>query len=169
MVTVRSKTSLDLRHFLIAETVIATLVNAVIMAVMTWLVFSGRGRIPVWGGDGLVFDMLPSSALPVFAMAVILPALLRIRHNRGERLPACDLSELGVWTRALPKGVVPLGLVLAITWAALFVSVGTAMLWITGWNDLSLWSVVLVKALFGALLGGTAAPFIMLPALARLQ
>jgi hypothetical protein len=169
MVTVQSPTRADLRHFLITETAIAAIVNGAIMAAITWLVFSGHESIPVWGNDGLVFDLLPSSALPVFTMALILPAILHKRHSAGERLPVSDWAELGGWPRALPKGILALALVLATTWAALFIAVGATVLWFAGWNSLSLWSVVLGKTLFGALLGATAAPFIMLPALARLQ
>lgn len=156
----------DLRRFLAAEMAVGAVVNGAITGGIAWLVFSGLDRAPVWGMDGLAVDLLPSTLMPVLMMGLILPVVIRLRRAAGG-LPDCVWADLGGWSRLVPRRLVLRAALLALVWVALFVPAAAAALWIGGWDAVPLDGVLAGKALYGMAVGGSAAPFIVLPALAR--
>jgi hypothetical protein len=154
----------DLRRFLRVEMAAGAAINGAITAGIAWLVFSGVDPVPVWGLGGLVFDLLPSTVLPVLAMGLLLPVVLR-KRRAGGGLPACGWSDLTGWSQFVPRGVVTHAVALALVWFTLLAPVAAGLLWGGGWNDAPLSVVLLGKALYGALVGASVTPAILLPAL----
>ncbi len=154
----------DLRGFLRVEMAVGAAVNGAITAGIAGLVFSGLDPVPVWGLGGLAVDLLPSTVLPVLAMGLLLPVVLR-KRRAGGGLPDCDWSDLAGWSRFVPRGVVGRAVALALVWFILFAPTATALLWGSGWTAVPFTVVLAGKALYGALVGASVTPAILLPAL----
>lgn len=146
------------RRYLLAETVIAAVINAVLSVAFFFLVFGRAATVPVAGAGGLIVDALPQSFM-VAAMSTMVPTLLTRRRvaagkigplPSGPRLPRHGLM------RALAVGMA----VAAVAGLAhLLVLPLTAAHW-TFVNALGF------KIVYGALLGAAVAAVAVRAALA---
>lgn len=164
----------EIRRFVMKETMVSALINGGLTSFTTWMMFSGRERAPVWGMDGLAFDLLPSTFFPVLLMGLILPLVIKARLRSGNesgKVPKVDHRDLarylGFWGRLAPRSMIARAVLLAAFLACLVAPIGFAALWVSGLTSASLTSVLIGKAVWGGMVGMIACPLILLPAAAR--
>jgi hypothetical protein len=73
------------RRYIAVETAISVAINGAISALMAWLVFGGRDRIPLGGGSGVLLDFVPQTFM-IALMAVLVPTLITRNRVRAGRI-----------------------------------------------------------------------------------
>lgn len=164
----------EIRRFVQKETAASAAVNGILTAGATWITFSDQHHVPVWSIDGLAFDLLPSTFIPVLLMGVMLPMAIGARLRSGSErggVPLIDRRDLRrhlrFWGRVAPRSMIVRALLLAFVLAFLFVPIGLAALWVSGLTAAPLTHVLVGKAVWGVVVGAIAAPLVILPAATR--
>ena len=110
------------------ETAINTVVTAVIAALITWLLFRGRGPVPLFGlPGGALFGIVPGTFN--FSLLVTLVLTLVIRGRVRRRACASAGERTGVHA-LLPANVLLRALLLAGAMTLLLVPSGYALAWL---------------------------------------
>ncbi len=135
------------------ETLISVCINTVLSLGFVLLVFHGQARIPVMGAHGIVLDMAPQTFM-VTLMGCLIPGLLTRSRFQSGRLPWLDRPT------AIGLMQVIFTAVLAAVLATLVVVVvcRTLLPYLLP-SGASFVSLVLVKAVYGALLACVVTPW----------
>lgn len=143
------------------ETLISTVPNAVVSAGFVGLVFSGQSRIPLWGMNGLAFDLVPTTFMLTLMTTIGLTLLLRKRRRSGS-LPA---AAQGATPLPLPRNPVLRGLALGLALLVLFVPVSVLILAAIWQGDWPFAQVMAFKIAYGVAVGWVATALVVLAVL----
>ncbi len=139
----------DERRFLNVQLAIAAVLNAVISALFVWLMFGGVERIPLWGMNGLAFDLVPTTFMITLATTIALTIATRAKFGSGgarRGVPANPVLRALVFAPAATGLIVP-PMVLVL-----------ALLWQEPW---SYGQVMVFKVIYGVALGFLITPLIV--------
>jgi hypothetical protein len=143
------------------ETLISTVPNAVVSAGFVWLLFGGQARIPLWGMNGLAFDLVPTTFMLTLMTTIALTLLFRKRRRDGA-LPAALADGTPL---PLPHNPVLRGLVLGMALLVLFVPASVAVLAAVWESDWPFAQVLGFKIVYGVAVGWVATPLVVLAVL----
>lgn len=146
------------RRFLGVEIVVNAIASGILSAAFVWLMFGGMALVPLWGMNGLAFDLVPTTFMITLMMTLGLTLFTRWRCATG-RAPRCaGRSRLPtrVWLRA------PL---LAVTLTLLLVPASVLLLHLFGPDPWSYGAVMVFKILYGVALAAAITPVILLAAM----
>jgi hypothetical protein len=146
------------------ETVVAVVINAVIITGLLWL----AGIAPpaaLRGADGLLAGMAKGAGIPTFLMTLIATKVIRgrVRATPALALPRADLPAP---LRALPDNVVLRAVAMALVAIVALVAVGAVVATLLGIVPLDGRGFVIFNIVFGAVVGLATAPIVVLRALA---
>jgi hypothetical protein len=151
MIKTIKKMSVKNCHYILRETLIAMVANALFSALFIVLVFSGRKEIPMWGLDGMAFDFLPHTFMLIF-MSTLMPGFLtRKRIAAGKLLPEHGNKSLSV--NSLFKRGVLLGIIFTLILAPTMIGV----LYVLNLHPMKYEQFMLMKVVYGFVLGIFAA------------
>lgn len=151
------------RRFLLVEQGIGSMiVNFPLNALIAWAMFRKLDVVPLWGDPSIGGDTIGTSFfLPLFT------ALIGTRLTRGA-LRSGHVAPLG-WTRAthpmlrlLPRNTFLRGALLGLACALTIGPLSARFFGVVGLAPLGLWSFVLLKATYAALLGLFVTPLLAL-------
>lgn len=146
------------RRFVTAETVLNSILSAILSAGFVWLIFGGRARVPTWGMDGVAFDFVPMTIAIAFMMTLGLTLYTRRRCATGKAPPLSGRARL-------PR-LLPLRAALnAIGAALLLVPLAVGLLALTGRADYAFGEVMAMKIIYGTLVAAVVTPLIITEAL----
>lgn len=147
------------------ETIISTLVNALLPAVIIWLISISPPRT-LLGPDSILPSLVFGSGIATVAMTLVLTTIIRKRVAAGS-LPAFDWprAERG-WYRWIPGNLLLRAVVLAAVAIMLLVPAGFLVVALTGILPLSDVGALVFNIGFGACTGLLMTRFVILPALA---
>ena len=83
------------QRYVLVETLISIAINLVISATFAWIVFHGRTRIPLWGGDGYAIDFAPQTFM-IALMSVVVPTLITRRRVRCSQVRPRTVAKRGL-------------------------------------------------------------------------
>ena len=146
------------RRFVLVETVVNSVVSGLLSAAFVWLVFGGRDVIPLWGMDGLAFDLVPTAFMITLMMTLGLTLFTRWRCRKGS---APVLSG----RNRLPGNVVLRALAMALIATVLLVPASVALLALLGPESWSYSAVMLFKIVYGVVLAAVITPIIVMGAM----
>lgn len=146
------------RRFLTVEIIVNAVASGILSAAFVRLMFGGMALVPLWGADGLAFDLVPTTFMITLMMTLGLTLFTRWRCATG-RAPRCDgRSRLPtrVWLRA------PL---LAAALTVLLVPAAVLLLWLAGPDIWTYGAVMVFKIVYGVALAAALTPVINLAAM----
>lgn len=152
-------------RYIRSETRVSMAINTVISGLFAWFPFQGVSTVPLWGGMGMVVDLLPTVFMITLMTANIETLLTRKRVRSGE-LAAMPVPPRWQW---LPRNVLLRALVLGLLMTALLVPLMTALFLVTGIESLPYPVFFAYKLVFGALLALLITPIILRRALGDQQ
>lgn len=142
------------------ETLVSMVINGALSALFFVLVFGMAPTVGLWGMGNWVFDFLPQSFM-VTVMSTLVPgALTAKRLKQGELAPSQDATRL---PRSLVTRALLLGMVAALAGSALV----AALVLAAGVETLAWLPAVVLKVLYGVVLGAVVTPIGLRAALAR--
>ncbi len=146
------------QRILATEAAISIVPNALVSALFVWLLFRGVEAIPLWGMQGVAFDLLPTTFMLTLMTTIALTLIVRARRRKG--LPAAEPGAL-----RLPRNVLLRGFALALLLCLMFVPISVLLLNL-GWNgDWSYDRMMIFKIAYGIAVGLVATPLVVLAAL----
>jgi len=154
------------RSYLVREQVITpALINCALNGIIAWFIFRARAAIPVWGEGGLMFDTVATLFLLPFLTCLIVTPLVR-RGVAGGKVPplpwrATDHAVLGY----LPASAWGRGAAIGGLAVVAGVPVILGGLSLAGIASLAPLNVVMLKAMYTALLAALIGPVIALCAI----
>jgi hypothetical protein len=148
-------------NIVLRETSISTIPNAVVSAGFVWLIFGSTAKIPLWGMDGLAFDLVPTTFMLTLMTTIALTLLMRKRLRDG----ALVRPDAGGRPLHLPRNPVLRGLVLGLGLLLIFVPVSVAALSAIWQGDWTFAQVLTFKIVYGVIVGWVATPLVVLAAL----
>lgn len=134
-------------QYLVKESAISALINAVFSIVFVFIIFYPTTQIAVFGAQGLIVDAIPQS-LAITFMATLIPTLVTRSRKRNGVIAASD--ERRTW---LPKNAVIRALTLAILIALLAVVVHFVLFSLIALDTVNFTYAAVAKVIYGALLG----------------
>lgn len=146
------------RRTLTIEAGISIVPNALVSALFVWLLFRGTDAIPLWGPQGVAFDLLPTTFMLTLMTTLGLSLIVRARRRRGVAQVAPGFPRL---PRLLPLRGIVLGLALVVV----FVPVTVLALWATWDGPWSYATMMAFKIAYGIAVGLVATPLVVLAAL----
>jgi len=155
------------RAYLVREQMIApALINFALNVAIAWLIFRGRGRVPLWGEGGVAQDTFATLFLLPFLTCLIVTPLVRRAVASGKIPPLDAAGAVPPLASRLPRSLLArsaaLGLGAVLVGAPLLLG-GLAAAGVTA---LGVSSLVLGKGVYTALLAALVGPLIALRALA---
>ncbi len=145
------------------ESLVNSVVNSAISALFVWIAFRGMARVPLWGAQGLVADLVPTCVAIAIFSTMILTLLTRARMKRGVVAPLQERRGLAAW---LPRNVLLRTLVMAVTVAVIFVPISTLGLMLADADGVSYGRVMVFKIIYGFVLSLLISRPLLLRALA---
>jgi hypothetical protein len=141
-----------MRRYIVTETLISMVVNALFSAGFTFLVFGGRAEIGLWGASGLALDFAPQTFV-IAMMCVLVPtALTRRRIRSGTLAPARGAPS------RLPANLLIRALIVALPATFVLGSLAIALLAAAWSGPLTLGAVLPLKITYGALVALAVTP-----------
>jgi len=154
-------TSGNTRGIVLRETLISTLPNAVVSAGFVWLLFGGQTRVPLWGMDGLAFDLVPTTFMLTLMTTIALTLLLRKRRRDGLLAD----GDPRIAPLPVPGNPVLRGIVFGLALLILFVPVSVLVLSAVWQGDWPFAQVLAFKIAYGVVVGWVATPLVVLAVL----
>lgn len=158
------------KTFLIKETLLSVVVNALLTLIMSYAIFHSRDSVPFWGRGGLVMDMGSTIFFVCFGMTMVLTPVVRMRIQKGGA-PSADLSFRNhpVWKLFFPTMFFFRAVMLAMVSVMILlpVSAGLMVLWKSYPVPLNL--VLAFKTFYGGFLGLVVTPFILMGAMSDIS
>jgi hypothetical protein len=141
-----------MRRYILVETAIGMVINALFSAGFAFLVFGGRAEIGLWGPDGLALDFVPQT-FAIAMMSVLVPtALTRRRIRTG------TLAARGEAPSPLPRNLLLRALLMALAATILLGGTATALLAAIRVGPLTFGAVLPLKIVYGALVALAVTP-----------
>jgi hypothetical protein len=148
-----------LRAYVVKETAISIVINALLSALFVGLMFGGRSQVPHWGAGNLAFDFVPQTFM-ISLMSVLVPSAIARKRRRAGAVMGCA-PVLAFLPRNLPLRA----LLAALAGLALFASIGTLLLGALAPDPLPISVVWPMKILYGALVAAIVTPLALCVAL----
>ena len=153
------------RAWLIREQVIApAAINFALNAGIAWLIFRGRGLVPLWGEGGIAQDAIATLFLLPFLTCLIVTPLVR-RALRAGKLPPLDAAVALPAAERLPRPLLGRAAVLGLGGVAGGAPLVLGAVALAG-GALAVSTLVLAKGVYTAALAALVGPLIALRALA---
>lgn len=146
------------QRILATEAAISVVPNALVSALFVWLLFRGQNAIPLWGMQGVAFDLVPTTFMLTLMTTIALTLIVRARRRKG--LAAAEPGPL-----RLPHNVVLRGIVLALLLCLMFVPISILLLNLAWDGDWSYDRMMVFKIIYGIAVGLVATPLVVLAAL----
>lgn len=146
------------QRILATEAAISIVPNALVSALFVWLIFRGADAIPLWGMQGVAFDLLPTTFMLTLMTTIAMTLIVRARRRKG--LPAAAPGAL-----YLPDNIVLRGLTLALLLCFAFVPATVMVLHLVWSGDWSYDRMMGFKIAYGIAVGLVATPLVVLAAL----
>lgn len=141
------------------ETFVAVLINSVLSAVFTFLVFGRRDGIALWGLDGLALDFVPQTFIITLATVVAATVLTR------KRVRARGIERLAEVPTRLPSNVVVRAVLLAALATLLLGGAATVVSALMWEGPVGFIAILVPKIVYGAAVAAIVAPFALRAAL----
>lgn len=146
------------QRILATEAAISIVPNALVSALFVWLLFRDTPAIPLWGMQGVAFDLVPTTFMLTLMTTIALTLIVRARRRRG-------LAAAAPGSLALPGNVLLRAVTLALLLCLVFVPL-TVLLLRMGWSgDWSYDRMMGFKIAYGIAVGLVATPLAVLAAL----
>ncbi len=142
------------------ETLVSMAINGVLSLVFFLIVFGRASDIPLWGVGNWVFDYLPQGFMITLMSTLVPGALTAKRLKVGALQPSSQKSRL---PRSLVLRALLLSIIAAPVGAALIATIALA----SGVEVLDWMPALLIKVIYGAILGAVVTPSGLRSALAR--
>ncbi len=156
------------RRFLLKESLISTLIGAVVSLAISFMVFRTQNQIPFWGADGLFLDLILTVFFMTFMMTLAMTPMYRGRVGKGTAPAAPWPRSAHPVLRFLP-GLAPVrALMIGALYVVALVSVSTVLLLPFKEFPVSLRWMLVFKSFYGALTGLLVTPVIAVGAIADL-
>lgn len=156
----------DLRKFLAVELAMSALCNGAINVGMAHLAFGGRSAVPLFGADGVAFDLVLTTFLTGLMMTLLLTPVLRRRVQRGSA-PSLPRASVPGLLASLPRNTLLRGAAIGTIGLFAVVPAMVVGLFLLDVHAFTFSSVVIFKAGFGAMVGVAMTPAVIYPAIAR--
>jgi hypothetical protein len=154
------------RSFLLKETFISILINAILSGVIAFFMFRSQSTITLWGKNGLFFDLIPTIFIMTFLMTIAMTPVTRVRILKGKAPVApWHRSEHPIY-RFFPGAFVIRAFVFAVVALLLLLPITTAWVYFLTKFPLTLSEMVLFKSCYGAIVGLLFTPVILIVAMA---
>ena len=141
------------------ETIISMVINTLFCAVFAWFPFRGVEAVPLWGAQGLVVVLLPTTFMITFMTTVAETLLTRKRLGAG-RLAAPGVSA-PAWLGWLPVHWLLRALALGLVMTVLLVPAASLLLMALGIEWLPWANFFAFKLGYGAGLALVVTPLIL--------
>jgi len=136
--------------YVIVESTGSGVVNGILNCAAAFLLFHGRGQVPIAGPVGLVRDSIGETFL-VASLSYMTAALISRQRRRAGTLPT-----VGTGHASSPGNVYLWSLAVGIIFTCILVPMNALLLPRAFPNGVSFRNVMLFKTLFGAVLGSIA-------------
>jgi len=137
------------QKYILKETAISSVINALFSVLFVFVVFGGQSSVSLQGASGLLFDSIPQGIAIGFMGAFFPSFLTRKRIATG----ALSLPTRASTSSFLPLMPVLRALLFAIAGALVSLAVFAVPTFVIGIATLTFLQVLLLKTLWGALLG----------------
>ncbi len=155
------------RSWLIREQVIApAAINFVLNAGIAWLLFRGRGVVPLWGEGGIAVDALATLFLLPFCTCLIVTPLVRRAVAAGKVPPLDAAIGLPQAIERLPRALLARAAALGLGGVVAGAPVVLGAVAVAG-GELTVPTLVLSKGVTTGVLAAFVGPMIALRALAE--
>ncbi len=134
-------------RYLAVESTGSGVVNGILNCAAAWLLFHGRGQVPISGPVGLLRDSVGETFL-VAALSYMAAALISRHRRRAGTLP-----ETNTMHSRTPANLYLWSLIVGVFFTCVLVPLNALLLPRLFPGGVSLADVVLFKTLFGAILG----------------
>jgi hypothetical protein len=141
-----------LRAYVVKETAISILINAVLSALFVWLMFGGRSQVAVWGAGNLAFDFVPQTFM-ISLMSVLVPSALTRKRRRAGAIESCEPV-----LPSLPRNLALRALLLAIVASLVLATAAALLLAAVSPAPLAMSAVWPLKIVYGALVAVIVTP-----------
>jgi len=153
------------RRYILTDFAFGAMPNAVISAGAAYLIFGHVVSVPVWGKQGIAFDLALTVFFVTLIQLIVCTLLTRKRVVSGA-VPAIAIPRMKVpMLRLLPHNVLLRGSLVAILATALTLPLSIAALSVFGIDSLNLGDFVAFKAAYGPAVALVTAPLVYLAAL----
>jgi hypothetical protein len=155
------------RHWLIREQVIGpAAINFALNAGIAWLIFRGRGVVPLWGEGGIAQDAIATLFLLPFLTCLIVTPLVR-RAARDGKVPPLEASvALPGAVERLPSALLGRAAALGIGGVVAGAPIVLGAFAVAG-GSLAVPALVLAKGVYTGALAALVGPLIALRTLAE--
>ena len=155
------------RSWLIREQVIApAAINFVLNAGIAWLIFRGRGVVPLWGEGGIAPDAIATLFLLPFLTCLIVTPLVRRALRAGKVPPLDGVIGLPAVILRLPRALLGRAAVLGLGGVAVGAPLVLGAAALAG-GALAVPTLVLAKGVYTGALAALVGPLIALRTLAE--
>ncbi len=134
-------------RYLAVESTGSGVVNGILNCAAAWLLFHGRGQVPIRGPVGLLRDSIGETFL-VAALSYMAAALISRHRRRAGTLPQTSTMH-----SRTPANVYLWSFLVGVAFTCVLVPLNALLLPRLFPDGVSLGNIVLFKTLFGALLG----------------
>lgn len=147
------------RKYLIVETAVSVVINAVISALFVVLSFGGRSEVELWGSDGLAPDMLVQT-FAVALFSVLVPTALTRRRLRSGKISGADGRSA-----SLPRNLFVRALLIAAAATVVLAGITIALLAAAWTGPMAYGDLFLFKVVYGGLVALLVTPVAVAAAL----
>ena len=141
-----------LRHYVRKERLAGCVINVLLAIFFTYLIFFPVPVIPLWGKDGMAFDLVPTVFMLTLVGNLVVTLLARKRLGAGE-LPIISEDVCGRMARRLPTNMFARLVVVAVVMTVMTVPLSVLLLTLAGIDSLSYHQYLAFKAIYGPLIG----------------
>lgn len=153
------------RKYILADFAFGAIPNALISAAAAYLIFRHSALVPLWGAQGIAFDLAPTVFMVTLMQLIICTVLTRNRIQAGA-VPAIGVSRRNIpILRMLPNNVVLRGLVVALPTTVILLPLSIIAMLALEIDSMSLSIFVVFKTACGPAIGLVTAPIVYLAAL----
>ena len=147
------------QRVLAVEAAIYIVPNALVSALFVWLLFRSVDAVPLWGMQGVAFDLVPTTFMLTLMTTIGLTLVVRARTRKG----AVHAADAGF--PALPHNVVARALVLALTATVMLVPVSVIVLHLLWAGNWSYDTIMIFKVGYGVAVGLVVTSIVVLAAM----
>ncbi len=145
------------QRILATEAAIGIVPNALVSALFVWLLFRSAAAIPLWGMQGVAFDLVPTTFMLTLMTTFALTLIVRARRRKG--------LARATGAARLPRHLVLRAVALALLLCVVFVPATVLLLAATWGGDWSYGQMMVFKIVYGVAVGLIATPLVVLAAL----
>ncbi|NGP05400.1 hypothetical protein G6038_07840 [Rhodococcus sp. 14C212] len=142
------------------QAVVTGLVNVVVNPLLAWAGKRGTSFVPLWSADGIVVDIALTAIILSVLVSWFSAAGVRRALRGGLDATTADTPQAARWLSRLPSGTWSLGLSLGVAAAAVSV-LAIWVLHLLGVSGLSTGWFLVLKAVYGGVLGYLVARWVM--------